>query len=331
MAEIALSAAQKFKKDFLELSRLIFQSEEAKNGLHHAGEFGRYREQLLRSFMASFLPNRLAVGDGFVITMMGDRSTQCDAIFYDRDTTPHLSAAGGLAMFPIEVCAAVGEVKSKLSFPQLKEALAKLRATKKMRADMPVFFAPTAPVEAVISADAEIRRLLAQGYSLMEATAQFYKPSKREDQNLATFVVCEEIEWPSGCDYKSPSSYKFKQALDELSGGPQDAHLRQNFILSLKQGFLSYYYAAKDEGSGEVRRIPYPFPVQTVHQIEGANDGMPTDCGWRWLPAHDDHRHILMFASELVNIASLVPVFHFTPQNHSRSEDVYNFTFIPAA
>lgn len=331
VAQIARSASKKFKEDFLELSRLIFLSGEARNGLHHAGEFGRYREQLLRSFITSFLPNRLAVGDGFVVTMLGDRSTQCDAIFYDRDTTPHLSAVGGLAMFPIEVCAAVGEVKSKLSFLQLKEALAKLRVTKKMRADMHVFLPPTAPVEEVVSARAEMSKLVAEGYSAIEATAAIYKPALKERQSLVTFIVCEEIEWPSECDSNNPNSYAFREALSELSGGPQEAYLRHNFILSLKQGFLSYYFSFKDEGDEEIRRIPYSYPVQTVKKINGADDGKPTDCGWRWLAAHDDHRHILMFVSELVNAASLVPIFPFTPQAHISDPQAYDFTFICGA
>lgn len=329
MTQIGLSASKKFKDDFLDLSRVIYASEQSANGLHHSGEFGRYREQILRSFMTAFLPHRLGVGDGFLVTMDGLRSTQCDVIFYDRDNTPHLAAPGGLAMFPGEVCAAVGEVKSKLTFPELKEALGKLRATKKMRADMRVFSTPHAPVEAVVSAAAEMRSLVSQGHSRDQALASLYRPAQRESQNLVTFVVCEQITWPSESE-KNPSGSEFRQALAELNGGPHEAHLRQNFILSLRQGFLSYYFAAKGEAN-EVQKIPYPYPVQTVHKILGAVDDAPADCGWRWLPAHDDHRHVMMFASELVHAARLVPIFPFTPQDHSLDPLSYDFTFIAGA
>jgi hypothetical protein len=79
---------------------------------------------------------------------------------------------------------------------------------------------------------------------------------------------------------------------------------------------------------GEVRPIPYPYPVQSVVQIPGTeDDGLPSSCGFRWLPADHHYRHIMMFASELTRTAIQVPIFPFTPQDHSLDPLAYDFTY----
>ncbi|WP_425252132.1 DUF6602 domain-containing protein [Janthinobacterium sp. NFX145] len=111
MAQIARYKAKVFKDEYLDISLSLFESQTNRNKLSHAGEFGRFREKLLQNYLKQFLPARLSVAEGFLVPLLGQRSTQCDAIIYDRDTSPHMESAGGLVMFPPEVCAAVGEVK----------------------------------------------------------------------------------------------------------------------------------------------------------------------------------------------------------------------------
>jgi len=328
VAHLALNAAKSFKNDYLELSRLLFESQEARNGLHHAGEFGRFRERLLQSLLVNFLPARLGVGDGFVVEAQGGKSTQCDVIIYDREHNPQLSTAGGLAMFPLEVCAAVGEAKSKLSFVEAKAALAKLSATKEMRANMQVNGVPVAPVEELLWArDALQRSPEAEVLTHLNDARSLYVPRTHEWHNLVTFLVCEEIAWPEDCDPAKNFDKAFTEALHDLHLTQPKDFLRQNFILSLRQGLLSYFYVAKGDGD-EIRRIPYPYPVQSIHPVPGTeHDGRPSSCGFRWLPANEHYRHIMMFASELTRAASQTPIYPFTPQDHSLDPAAYGFTY----
>lgn len=322
VARLALRTATKFKDDYIRLSKEIFYSSSSKNGLHHAGEFGRYREQLLKSFLESFLPNRLAIGDGFVASPNGSLSTQSDAIIHDRNASPKLITEGGLVMFPIEVCVAVGEVKSILSFGDLQVALNKLLITKQMRAEMEVVTFPIAPVEAVIDANTELQNFMASNANSrnqMDAARNMYRPHEREQQNLITFIVCEEIAWPKG----SPPSYSF----NSLYNNKCDLHLRHNFILSLKQGFLSYYFCRPD--GEEFRNTPYPYPVQSFHKPVGVDDDVPTACGWRWLEADPNNHHIMTFASELTHAAGRVPVYQFDPKMHSLDPVGFDFDYEP--
>jgi len=333
VAQVALNSARRFKDDYLQLSRSMFESRDVKNGLSHAGEFGRFREKLLQSFLKQFLPARLAVGDGFLVPFLERRSTQCDAIIYDRDTSPQLESPGGLVMFPPEVCAAVGEVKSKLSFDAAKEALAKLSAAKKVRHDMTVYSLPVAPTSAVVidrerflAIDREYDDYNSGSLHRVEAVSSLYTPDKIEEQALVTFLVCEEIEFPAPDPDRSEKA-NFDRSIKELIRSAGRAHLRQNFILSLNQGFLSYFFSIPDESGDNVRAIPYPYPVQTVKRIHGTNDDLPTDCGLRWLPANDDHRHIMQFASELAIAVSRVPIYPFSPHSHALDPKAYSYEF----
>lgn len=330
LARLALSAASKFKQDYVQLSRELFHSEAAQNGLHHAGEFGRYREQLLQHFLSAFLPHRLAVGDGFVTTTAGNLSTQCDTIIYERDANPHLMASGGRAIFPLELCAAVGEAKSVLTYQQLRDALKKLRVTKRMRAQFQPFGAPVAPVSVVIGTSHYMRDKMAEGDpDFLKHIREYYRPHHEESHNLVTFVVCESIKWEDGADCAKPDSLGFQNALNALYEDKADPYLTHNFILSLTQGLLSYSFT--QPGTHPPRRLPYPYPVQSRYRSPSISDHEPTRCGWRWLPAGNHNHHIMTFAAELIHAATEVPIFAFDPQAHSMDPQGYDYHYIPAS
>lgn len=327
LAQIALYKAKGFKEDYLKLSPSIFESGENKNKLSHAGEFGRFREKLLQNFLTQFLPARLAVGDGFLVPFLEKRSTQCDAIIYDRDSSPHMVSAGGLVMFPPEVCAAVGEVKSSLTMEKAKEALEKLAEIKKIRNEMQVSSFPVAP-SSVVAQEHLLFNQSGQIGVMSEAVfaASQYQPKLCEHQALVTFLVCANIDFPKP-EKGEDEKHAFQRGVLELTKDiPHE--LRPNFILSLSQGFLSYFIG--DNDNGEVRRIPYAFPVQSIKRIKGADDGKPTSTGLRWLPSHNDHRHIMQFASEIAIVANRVPIYLFAPQMHAFDPLSFGYEFFPS-
>ncbi|MET7143924.1 hypothetical protein M3S04_19765 [Xanthomonas sp. PPL139] len=312
---LALNTAKKFREDYLAMSRYIFRDEEKRNGLLHSGEFGVYRERLLRTLLVSHLPARLAIGSGFLSTVQQPSSTQCDIVLYDRDATPSLDVAGGRVFFPTETCAAVGEVKSTLTFSALCEALHKLVETKRLRAAHCPPSLPVAPTDAVFSLWGQMVREGATSDQLDRHRQSLFQPQQVEQQNLMTFLVCEKIEWPSGEDPNSPS---FHKALAKLYPRSCDSYyLRHNLLLSLQDGLLSYYTSGLGD-DGQPCNLPYPFPCR-----EGV------DCGWRWLPASDDALHILMFATECALAASRTWIYEFLSPAHLQDRLFPTFRYMP--
>ena len=97
--KLVKSKIEKFVFDYKRLSREVFVNE---NGdLKHPAEFGIYREKIIKHLIQPFLPSRLAIGTGFIITSKNETSTQCDLIIYDKDNTPVIENEEQ-RFFPIE-------------------------------------------------------------------------------------------------------------------------------------------------------------------------------------------------------------------------------------
>lgn len=322
---LALSKSTKFKQDYLSLSKSLFKTTDVKNGLIHAAEFGRYRETLLREFLEAYVPGRAGFSEGFIAAQNGDISTQLDVVIYDRDATPKLEAAGGQIIFPIETCMGVGEAKSDLTFPALKEALQKLMENKRMRSRMIPISGPIAPPRAVAQnlmreETEEYWELLAElpdedELALAKLATFYFNPLKNPQQNIVTFLVCEKVEWPVGA---GPTEQRFAESLKQLYPRAEEYHLRHNFLLSIEDGFFSYYTVRDLKGSTN-RKLPSPYPALL--------DGRPS--GWRWLNADLNNQHIHTFATELALALSNVMVYPFSAKHHSRSLEGFNFNFYP--
>jgi hypothetical protein len=103
----------------------------AENGIAHKGMRGRFRELLVDSILAPWLPPYAACGTGVVVDV-DDRireSTQDDIVIFDRSIVPavfaHASAPEGV--FPYDGVLARVEVKSRLTRPELRKAAAAAR------------------------------------------------------------------------------------------------------------------------------------------------------------------------------------------------------------
>lgn len=160
---------EQFINDYNNLSRQIFLDADGK--LIHPGEFGVYREKIIKNFLEPFLPQRLAIGDGFIITSKNRISTQCDIIIYDREHTPVIENSEQ-KFFPIECVAGVIESKSKLTKKTLKNALIKLAKIKELKED--IVDAPYV-------------------FKDFKSKDSFNVKMHPRDQ-MATFLICESIE-----------------------------------------------------------------------------------------------------------------------------------------
>lgn len=124
-----------FVTSFGHTSREVFYNENNKK-LSHSLEFGLYREAICKEFLKFIIPSRLDIDDGFIISPKNNCvSTQCDIVIYDSKHTPLFETGKKQRFFPVETVVGIGEVKSKLSKPQLKETINKLARIKKIRRD----------------------------------------------------------------------------------------------------------------------------------------------------------------------------------------------------
>ncbi len=201
------SKIEQFKDDYINLSRQIFVNKEGT--LIHPGEFGMYREKIIRDFLAPFLPARLAISSGFVITAANNISTQCDIIIYDREYTPIIEN-GEQRFFPIESVVGVIEVKSNLNKSTLKEALRKLSSIKNLKNDI------------------ENNPYIFKAY---KEDSSFNAKNKVRDQ-MATFLICESIDM----DVEKDLDTFFKDTYKDI-----DKSLFHNMILDINNGCFLYF------------------------------------------------------------------------------------------
>lgn len=139
------------------------------NYLLHPGEYGKYREDIFKELLRIVINKDKSIGDGFIITSDDERSTQCDVIIYNTNTIPLID--GGIAKFyPVEEVNGVIEIKSELSYTELKNALRKL---------------------------AEIKLLSRKRRGIQEKR---YIISGEAD-DIATFLVCKKFKFKKNLDF----------------------------------------------------------------------------------------------------------------------------------
>lgn len=100
--------------------------------IEHPGENGRAREQIVKAFLTSIVPEDYAVTSGFVIDALGQISRQIDLIVYRRGYHP-VFHIGEVPLVLIEACVAAIEVKAAIdSEADLSEALDNLASVRRL-------------------------------------------------------------------------------------------------------------------------------------------------------------------------------------------------------
>ncbi|WP_272015573.1 DUF6602 domain-containing protein [Microcystis aeruginosa] len=114
------------------MSRSVFTGDNER--LMHSGEFGRFRENLVHGLLVGFSPMHIRLGDGFIVTLAGEVSTQCDFIAHDVDLCIVRNDVNQ-SFFMSEAVYAIGEVKSVIRRPDFINAINKLSMQKKLILD----------------------------------------------------------------------------------------------------------------------------------------------------------------------------------------------------
>ena len=202
-----------FRSAFELRAKVLFRDDDKQNNLRHPGEFGIYREAIVRDFLHSFLPQRLAIDTGFIVNSLGDVSRQIDLVIYDPSLTPPLESQNRQKFFPVETVIAAGEVRSNVDRAQFKDALIRLSEIKQIRSALPD------------EVSTVVRR---QELSDIE-----YNPDQICYDQVFTFLICNLINFPLRHDRNFPSK------LNDIYKSVEYEH-RHNSILSLKDGLLHY-------------------------------------------------------------------------------------------
>lgn len=98
-------------------------SEELLNKLNQIRQFikkhnltiGILTEEILRSFLRTYLPKNISVEQGFIMSHNGELSKQCDILIYDSNRYPPLYRLNDIVVIPEEAVLIVIEVKTTIN------------------------------------------------------------------------------------------------------------------------------------------------------------------------------------------------------------------------
>jgi hypothetical protein len=89
----------------------------------HNPTIGVLTEEVLRSFLKKHLPSLVTVSQGFVQSIDGKISKQCDIIIYDSLAYAPVYQAGNIAIIPSDAVIALIEVKTKIDSTTFHEVI----------------------------------------------------------------------------------------------------------------------------------------------------------------------------------------------------------------
>jgi hypothetical protein len=204
---LAKEKIELFKRAFTESKELFW--DESKSELIHPGEFGIYREAIVKDFLSIFIPSRYSIGSGFIISTNGRISTQCDLVIFDHQSTPLMQSINHQIFYPIETVVAIGEIKSDInSKAKLTEALVKLSKIKEMRE--------------------EIR----ENIFIKHEIEGDYDPIHNPFDQIFTFLICNKL----GFEINVTDGH-----VDDLYPDEILSRHKHNIVFSITDGILTYH------------------------------------------------------------------------------------------
>lgn len=215
---LLIEKIDQFTNAFSSISKSVFY-DEAKKRIFHTGEYGTYREAIVRDFLRFIIPRSLDISTGFLMTSLDDISTQCDVVIFDSNMTPIYEEGDRQRFFPIESVHGIGEVKSTLSKSEFKTAINKLARNKALS-------------ERMVEAPAIIRK----------SPSGPYDPINHAYDIIPSFLICKKLDFDTSNIEQEISSYYD----DDI-----EVRHRHNLILSIDDGLLSYFDSNK-------MTLPYP-------------------------------------------------------------------------
>jgi Domain of unknown function (DUF6602) len=209
-----IEKVEQFILSFSDTSKKIFYDDEKKQ-IFHNGEYGMYRESIVRDFLKFIVPPSLDISSGFLITTLDDVSSQCDIIIFDSKITPLYEGEKKQRFFPIEPIYAIGEIKSTLSKTDFKKALNKLAKNKALSERM-------LSIPPIIKKDPSKKAI--------------YDPKNDDFDIIPSFLICQKLNFDiSNIEQEVSGFYDKNIAIRH----------RHNFVLSIDDGLLVYNLAGR--------------------------------------------------------------------------------------
>jgi len=186
--------------------------------LSHPGEKGRAIEAVFRGLLRSILPQRYALGTGFITNSADAESTQIDLVIYDEQFNAPIKLVADVGIFPIESVYAVAEVKSKLGKTEIDKAMKALGRVRSLK-DAKFYFEPVIAVnDGMASIEwAEVQNtvgprsyLLAidANYQSIESFVKTLDVSRKQHQAFIHGALILKKDWLVYQSLREPDKYK---------------------------------------------------------------------------------------------------------------------------
>lgn len=101
--------------------------------IHHMGERGAEREEIVQRFLQPLLPERFGIGRGEIRATNGVWSKLQDLVIYDKLNCPRLFAGKRSQIFPAENVLAVIEVKTRLRTRDIERSTKSIQSVRKLK------------------------------------------------------------------------------------------------------------------------------------------------------------------------------------------------------
>ncbi len=98
----------------------------------HPGASGRNNEKILQKFLELHLPSEYGVTNGKVVAADGQESRETDLILYNKNECPLLMTGADFQLVPIESCICVISIKTRLTKPELSDALNQIASVRNL-------------------------------------------------------------------------------------------------------------------------------------------------------------------------------------------------------
>lgn len=146
---------------------------EVTSHINHTGELGASREELLKSYIKQFLPEKFKVGRGIIVDSDEHQSRQQDFIIYDAFNSPAALLMDSVQVLPIESVYCTIEVKSTINKTELSKCIENIKSVRTLKPcvihNLPIQLATTNKTLGFVFAytsDTSIESLLDNFYEL---------------------------------------------------------------------------------------------------------------------------------------------------------------------
>lgn len=181
----------------------------AVQNIAHLGQRGRAREIFVEQLLEPFLLPGQIVVTGLVVDEHGNQSNQSDVIIFDRSIAPPELFDEREGLFPVEACAYVIEVKSKLTSQELRDAVTK---GERLMSLQPLVNGAR-PVHALFAFQSDL-----SGVEMLGELERYLKLDSDPSKHPAVPVMCVASKGYACLNARDETKWSYMNSDENLSG-----------------------------------------------------------------------------------------------------------------